>query len=139
MGIIKEISSNGKKVFINDKWIKIGELKKRGSLKEFSDSADKFISKGGRGSGPRKNGTKRDMPEIKSLEDKFSSMKIEDVKKKLLEYHSSGEILEIESKNGRNSEKALRATLQSRVTGKPVSFKKDSEIYTIDNFLENIR
>lgn len=110
------------------------------SIKIINDYILDSFSKGGSGSGQKGHTTiKRDVPDIKTLEDKFLSMKIEDVKKKLLDYHSSREILEIESKNGKNGEKSLRATLQSRMTGKSVSFKKNQEtIDMIDNFLENI-
>lgn len=99
------------------------------------------FEKGGNGSGPRK-GQKRDMPEIQSLNSSFAEMDIKDVKKKLLDHCSSGEILEIESRNG---EKALRARLQSSISGKPVSFKKMEDTindlnktindYILDSFL----
>ena len=93
---------------------------------------DSFL-KGGNGSGKKGHTTiKRDVPKITQINDKYLSMDIGEVRKKLLRYHSSGEILEIESRSGKNGEKALKGTLQARETGENVSFKKGQ---SIDNFL----
>lgn len=83
----------------------------------------KMFQKGGPGSGPVK-GHKRDMPDIKRMDEDYAGMEIQQVRRKLLNYYAPGEIRDMESKNG---EKSLRARLQSAVTGKPVSFKKMAE------------
>lgn len=84
----------------------------------------KMFLKGGQGSGPRK-GQKRDMPDIKPMDNDFAGMDVQQVRRKLLNYYAPGEIRDMEAKNG---EKSLRARLQSAVTGKPVSYKKAANV-----------
>ena len=79
-------------------------------------------AKGGSGSGVK--GHRSQKPDIVNMNEHYANMDMKDVMEGLLEHHDAGEIREMESKHG---EKALRARLQSVVTGKPVSFRKESE------------
>lgn len=95
----------------------------KSATKKFVDIVDDFL-KGGKGSG-QKGHRNAEKPDIKNITMRFAAMDIKEVKKKLLRHYNAGEIQEMDSKHG---EKALRARLQSAVTGKPVGFKKMAEM-----------